>query len=434
MNLRKIPDLFYKYLPRQLIYIFFDVINKGINFLTLPLFLYIMSPDEFGEFSLYTSYISMFSIFIGLSVTRSIVVYYYDKNVEEKSFLTPILINIYSAFLFFPIILVITKITDTVKLDIEAIVVLILASLSTNIVSIGLEYLRAKNMSVEYGLFNLARVVLTSCFGLIIVYSMKGDLGYYRLLSLSIITIIFSLFVLISLMKKERINFSVNTATYMIKFSLPLIPYAIASTLLLFFDRLFIQHYYSTYEVGIYSFAYNIGVIMFTVALGLNKYLQPIIYNNYDNTKFVKKKINQTIYIFFSIYIVFNLLVNVFINILGNEDYYDAKGVVPIIFAAYAFYFLFSISENFFYFNKKNSSIMILGIAATIINVGLNILVIPPYGYTGAAITTAISYLALFLGSAIYSKFQLGVSILKITQIIIIFIIILVGAFIGYYI
>src|SRR5207253_10980918 len=43
------------------------------------------------------------------------------------------------------------------------------------------------------------------------------------------------------------------------------------------------------------------------------------------------------------------------------------------------------------------------GVAA-MVNVGLNVLLIPPYGMVGAAIATAAAYLALFLGMVIYSQ------------------------------
>jgi len=46
---------------------------------------------------------------------------------------------------------------------------------------------------------------------------------------------------------------------------------------------------------------------------------------------------------------------------------------------------------------------VIAGMAA-VVNVGLNVLLIPPYGMEGAAIATAAAYLALFVGMVIYSQ------------------------------
>ena len=49
-----------------------NILIKGINFLTLPLFSRLMSPSEFGVFNLFISYDAIISILISLAMQTSL--------------------------------------------------------------------------------------------------------------------------------------------------------------------------------------------------------------------------------------------------------------------------------------------------------------------------------------------------------------------------
>ena len=53
---------------------------------------------------------------------------------------------------------------------------------------------------------------------------------------------------------------------------------------------------------------------------------------------------------------------------------------------------------------RKTQWNWVIAAVAAAINIGLNILLIPPYGMIGAAIATVAAYVALFVGMVIYSQ------------------------------
>jgi O-antigen/teichoic acid export membrane protein len=53
---------------------------------------------------------------------------------------------------------------------------------------------------------------------------------------------------------------------------------------------------------------------------------------------------------------------------------------------------------------RKTQWNWVIAALAAVVNVVLNVILIPPYGMIGAAIATAAAYLALFVGMVIYSQ------------------------------
>ena len=63
-----------------------------------------------------------------------------------------------------------------------------------------------------------------------------------------------------------------------------------------------------------------------------------------------------------------------------------------------------AVINGFQRYDINNMTGTISSVVVAAVNVGLNVLLIPPYGMEGAAIATAAAYLALFIGMVIYSQ------------------------------
>ncbi|MCD6449424.1 MAG: polysaccharide biosynthesis C-terminal domain-containing protein, partial [Thermotogaceae bacterium] len=70
--------------------------------------------------------------------------------------------------------------------------------------------------------------------------------------------------------------------------------------------------------------------------------------------------------------------------------------LVPIIVASYYFVFLYSFPVNLEFYLKKTHIISLGTILAGAINIFLNYIFIPTFGYSAAAFTTLVSYIFLF--------------------------------------
>jgi len=87
-----------------------------------------------------------------------------------------------------------------------------------------------------------------------------------------------------------------------------------------------------------------------------------------------------------------------------NPSFQRASEAVALLSfggAAYTAYTVMAIGSG--RARKTQWNWVIAGIAAAV-NVGLNVLLIPPYGMEGAAIATCAAYVALFVGMVVYSQ------------------------------
>jgi O-antigen/teichoic acid export membrane protein len=103
---------------------------------------------------------------------------------------------------------------------------------------------------------------------------------------------------------------------------------------------------------------------------------------------------------------------------------------MPYVFVSAFLYGLFMFVEIKFKFADKLRNIAIGVIIASVLNIGLNFILIPLYGYKWAAITTLVAY--LFLVLYFYSKDSLGFfknkSFLKTISSAIAILVIMIGA------
>lgn len=399
----KVLNKFKSLLTNEFIYMGSDILIKAIAFLTLPLFVNVMSTAEFGEFSLYQSYISVFSIFFGLNIQQGIVRYYIDKENQNKYLTTAIWINIASGVVCAVFILLFQSQFHIFNIPIKALYVVLIASIFNGLSGIGLENIRANLNAKLYGFFGLLTSIISTVLGLFLVYTMTSELGYWRLISVMVSSVIVGIILIIGIIRRDGVTFKKDTARYLLAYSLPLIPYALSTTIIAQINRFFLADI-GLDEVGIYSFASNIAMLVYIIAISLNRACQPYLFKALRDNKNYKNIMYKNIGLFYVIYIGFVLFNDILIVIFGNAQYASAAGVIPIIVLGYGFFFIYSLLVNFFYYYKKNFVLSVFSMISAGIIIIFNAILIPLYGYYGAAWATVISYFALFAFSYLYIR------------------------------
>jgi O-antigen/teichoic acid export membrane protein len=168
-------------------------------------------------------------------------------------------------------------------------------------------------------------------------------------------------------------------------------------------DRYLIA-YFSDYDhVGIYNQTYNIGqlsiVALFTV---ISAALNPSLISELNKKPFDSdQKLYDYLYI--SVYLIlpltflFSLFSKEITRILLGKDFREAWNILPLIF----FSAFFSGANHFavikIKFTNKLRLLIIDSISAAALNIVLNLILIPLYGYKIAAATTFIAYVYLFI-------------------------------------
>jgi O-antigen/teichoic acid export membrane protein len=176
-------------------------------------------------------------------------------------------------------------------------------------------------------------------------------------------------------------------------------------------DRFIMSFYREPGELGIYVAGYtlsNYAVQCFVPAL--TSALIPVTMNAY--AKEGKEATSKTLETFLRYYwlaalpIVFGITAvgEPLIRFVASEKFVDATLVLPWVLAAkvvQAAYFPFLAG---LFLSKRTHVLALFMCGAAVLNIGLNLLMIPNLGMVGAAIATLVAYLFYVIGGGIYSQ------------------------------
>ena len=186
---------------------------------------------------------------------------------------------------------------------------------------------------------------------------------------------------------------------YSLNISIPLVWHALAGNLLASSDRVMIKRYCGSEEAALYSVAYSCAIVVSILWTSMNTAWSPWAYDQIDNNKLseLKKASKPYILFFGSIVLMFLLIAPEILLIMGGKSYKEAIIVLPPVMIAFVFQFVYSLYVNIETFYKKQKYIAVGTSIAAILNIILNYIFIPRFGYGAAAYTTLFGYATLFL-------------------------------------
>jgi len=196
--------------------------------------------------------------------------------------------------------------------------------------------------------------------------------------------------------------FSRSILSRQLKFSLPLVAAVFAFWFIDSSDRYLLKVFLPFSEVGLYNIGYNIGLSMMIIVGGFTLAWPPYYYKNNQNDEgqTICNNVLKIYLLFVSVFVVIISLASpVAIKILTTNRFYQAYTVVPWVAMAYFLkgpYIIFLMGVLMK--NKTLWQLYLEGFAA-VVNIGLNILLIPIFGREAAAITTLISYSIMVAGA-----------------------------------
>ena len=92
------------------------------------------------------------------------------------------------------------------------------------------------------------------------------------------------------------------------------------------------------------------------------------------------------------------------VRIFGSEEYYSAIYVVPPVAASVYFIFLYNVFAIPQMYYEKQKFMSVASIAAAVLNIVLNAIFIPVFGFYAAGYTTVASYIAYSIGHYWFSR------------------------------
>ncbi len=201
---------------------------------------------------------------------------------------------------------------------------------------------------------------------------------------------------------KHLHNSTVRFSKEIFNYSLPLAFISIGFIALTEIDTIMIGYFSTTAEVGTYAVAKQIINKLPHIAMAISMGTMPVYAKmNKENKEELKTKFYSITKTTIAIYAIIALLLfslsSKLIPFLFGEEYINA--ILPLqILSVYLFFMGMSIILGSFLDYTGNAKKRAYNISATIVlNIVLNIVLVPRYGAIGAALATSVSYLPYVL-------------------------------------
>ena len=277
-----------------------------------------------------------------------------------------------------------------------------------------LSYWRANGNIKQLSIINM--VVYTLKFIPLIVLAVLHYPLWLIIITQLSVEFIFILILFTSITKKIGLK-RPNTAHVKkyLAFSVPQIPSAALLWIMDSSDRYFITSFLGLSQTGIYSASYGIGTLMYLFYFPISFVIFPIVTSLWEKGDISGVKI----------YLEYSTKIFLFLGIPGSAGVYVLSKPLLVILSTSAFSvgggmltFLVALSTIFLGIYQINLYIIyliervkfmpiIVGLSA-LINILINIVLIPKIGIIGAAISTLVSYALLALIVLIWAKSSIG--------------------------
>lgn len=391
----------------------------GISFLTLPIFTRLLSTEDYGITSVYSSYLNIFVIVFSLDVVASIQRGKFDFKDNYNQFVSSVLFLGTISFIIFSLLILAFQSFFSKMLDLEPILlyVLLINAFFAFVQNLVLAKFRVEYNYKKISLIQIANSLIGVILSIILITRFFTNTKYLgRILGSSLPVIISGFILLLYIFTQGKEIINKIYWKYALIISVPLILHNLAGIINAQFDRIFINKYIGSSEAGIYSFAYNVGMIIDVLWVSTNQAWVPWFYERMDanNYSAIRKRAKNFRDFFTLAYILILFVSPEIIKVMADKRYWDGLVIVPYIFMAYYFNLMYSFEVNVEFYTRKTHLVSIGTILGAVINVVLNIVLIPKYGYVIAAVTTVISNFSLFVFHFIIVNYLLRIRIFGI--------------------
>lgn len=372
------------------------IASKVMPLASLLVYSRFLEPAEYGVVSVFFAYIWILGIALTLNLHVGIGRFIYDKQYTLNDLIgTTLLSNGVLFGIGLSIVLVASApIASLLNLSESLLPLLVLVTIGQIVESLLVQILTAQQKSGK--LFAIMAIRSLSSLATTIV--LLSFMSYDKYLAIIYAEAIFSLLLLGYLVTMLRQywpwRFSWPVLRAYCNYCIPLIPYMLSLTLLSQFDRVMIDHFVGKEAAGLYSVGYNLGILLVMVSGALLAALNPRFFNDMDN-----KNHDAACQDGFAVFVVcafcafaLALFGPSVAALVIPAKYADGFALIPLVALGGLVSVVFQVWGRVIGYAKQTYLLSMVAVAATILKIGLNLLMIPMFGAWGGVATTLLAY------------------------------------------
>lgn len=314
-------------------YLIGNIFNKGISFLTVPIFTRILSTYDYGIINTYNSWVGILAMVMGFALHMGIRAAFIDYQEKIDDVMTTI-----TAFTFISAVSIggiLLFVMNVLPINVNTMLVFLclLQGFATAIID---DYLMYLMMQYRYR-FRTMLMILPNFISAflsmgVIIFVMKSNQYLGRIIPTCMVYLMFSVCIIILIfIKNQKIHW--NYLSYALKISAPLIVHGIALNILSQSDRMMITWLADASETGIYSLVYNFGMISMVITTSFEGVWVP-----WFTTKLKQESVDTinrlaVSYVNFMTYVMvgFILVGPEALKLLASKQYWEGISIIPAV-------------------------------------------------------------------------------------------------------
>ena len=399
MSLKKLTH--FKDIPVEakasMAYAICSILQNCLAFITLPIFARLLTTEEFGDYTVYASWMAVLVIFVTLNLPygsfSTAMAKFEGKREKYIASVEAICLLLASLFLiiYFPFRSLWNRLFE---LPTYLVLIMVFEMLG----NAGILFWNGKKM-FEYkykGVVAITMLVAVASPVLAYVLVINSDeRGYARVLGYAIVKIVIGGIIFLYNLFAGKRMFDKEFWRYALSFNLPLVFYYLSQVVFNQSDRIMISHYLGKSEAGMYGAAYTLAIVLNFVLSAINNSYVPWFYRKLKDKK---QQDNQSISVMIAIGMAVLLsgviwLAPEIIYVIAGKKFLPAVGVVPPVAMSLLLLFYAQLFINVEFYFEKKGHLVVASILSAVINIVLNAIFIPLCGYIAAGYTTLFSYL-----------------------------------------
>jgi O-antigen/teichoic acid export membrane protein len=410
------------------VYGFSHIAGRLLNYLLVPLYVRLFAVEVYGITQEFYAYITFFMVLFTYGMETAFFRFSQKSDDKETVYSTAFVSLFWSSLLLAGLIILFSgPLSEAIRYPDHRIYVIwcTLILYFDALAAIPFAMLRQQNRAFRFALLKLLNIIFNIGFNLFFlllcpyilreyeqgalhtfvekVYDPSIGVGYVFISNLlsSFITVLLLLPDILGIKWK----FSTGLWKELLRYSLPLIVVGLAGMVNETLDRILIKFLrpesVAMYEVGIYGACYKISILMTLFVQAFKFAAEPFFFAH------ASKAESRTQYAVIMKYFVITCSL-IFLWVMMNlswikhfidEPYFEGLHIVPVLLIANLFLGIYYNLSVWYKLVDKTMAGAWISIGGAVITIVLNAILIPRFGYTGAAWATLVCYFTIALAS-----------------------------------
>lgn len=390
----------------------FSFFNTGINFVIMMVMVRFIKPDSYGQLSLFTTMVSLLSIFICLNTNGFIGVNFFSSSKEKIQRLLNVVVL--TTLLAYMVMLTAMCCFTSALEEVSGLTIVYqfyaISFCALNVMNaLLLDVWRLEEKVWRYGTFSVLLVICNLILTVLFVGFLRWD-WQGRMYAQVITCAGFAVLAFYILTKKNYLRMVFPKKEDFVgayRFGIPLIPHTTSFWLRQGLDRYVINAFTTQAMVGLFSFAANFANIIQIIGSAFNASYSVNIYKtlataNIDSVKLLRRNCWYLV----GVYFVITLLIFLFASLLipfAFPQYNDCIIYLFPLCGGAMFQCFYLVYVNILFFYKRTKILMYITFTCSLLHCIMSLL-LTKYGVIYTAYISLFSNMLIFMGVYGYSK------------------------------